>query len=631
MRRYFLSCVLLFLWSSLLLAQKGYVAPKIPEKTNKELEQAILQAEAGKAEDAIQTIEGIIARYPTWTYPRQELGRIYYENGKKQEAVKALQASLLIDTASQLQQLYALGKIYEETSEFEKAIACYRGLMFRSDTTATLFQKAKENKRLLENKKALMVETYAIHPVPFPPEINTEAHEALGRWSLDGEELIFTRMVDGQEDLFFAHPAATPDHWVIEPFPFNTPQNEGAHAISPDGKYLVFTSCNRPDGNGSCDLYISVLKQGKWTKPVNMGPGFNSISWDGQPCFGLDGSSLFFSSSRIGGFGGKDIWYMNQLSPDSWSRPMNAGQYINTPDNEESPFLHFDGQALYFMRDGKEGLGGYDLYMSRKGPDGNWQKAVNLGAPINTGSNEGALSLHPDGYHAIITQETPDRQNDLFQITLPEKFRAYPQQALFVRIRDKTTGKPVSAALELFQLNAEHAIRLTQWSDINGNLTTSIQRNVDYGAIASSPDYVMCSVQLPADSASSRSITLDMIPLTRAVNEPIILENISFNSGSAELLPESEPELNKLLYTLKAHQTMKIEIRGHTDNIGDESANKRLSTDRARAVYDWLVKRGIASTRILFAGFGEAQPIADNMTIEGRRKNRRTEFIITAQ
>ncbi len=343
---------LVFLFSvSSGIGQENYVPPKVPDKYVTELEGAVSSAQIGQTEKAIETIREIIKKYPTWTSPRQELSRIYYNNGNKETAINELEASLAIDTPSQLLQLYTLGRLYEETNHPDKAMACYTAVIQRAAQQEDLLKRAKESRDSLEKKIKLWQETYSISLIPFSAEINTLNHEALGRWTLDGRQLIFTRLLNDQEDIFIAQWDSVDHDWKILDFPFNTPLGEGAHAISPDGKYLVFTACNLRDGLGSCDLFLSVLKNDTWTSPINMGAAFNSPSWESQPCFGLDGLSLYFTSSRPGGFGGRDIWYVYQMSPGKWSKPINAGPVINTTDNEESPFVHFDGQTLYFMSD----------------------------------------------------------------------------------------------------------------------------------------------------------------------------------------------------------------------------------------------------------------------------------------
>jgi outer membrane protein OmpA-like peptidoglycan-associated protein len=317
---------------------------------------------------------------------------------------------------------------------------------------------------------------------------------------------------------------------------------------------------------------------------------------------------------------------MYQISAGNWSKPVNAGPMINTADNEASPFIHFDGQTLYFMRDGQKGLGGYDLYMTRKAIDGKWQAAENLGAPINSGSDEGAMSLHPDGIRAVITRETDFQRNDLFEFELPEKFRAAPLQALYVTITDNETHLPVRARVEVFEVDNLDTMRLSQWADEEGKIAVTLQRNKNYGLISSAEGYMMYSSNMAADTSALRHLNISMIKLSAAAEEVIVLRNIFFETGSASLLPASGPELNKLLWTLRNNTEMKIEIRGHTDDVGEERSNQVLSEARAKAVYDYLIGRGIESSRLTYKGFGETQPVADNTTPEGRKQNRRTEF-----
>ena len=613
---------------TLCTGQGSYVPPKIPAKAENELKEAVLLAQGGQSEESIHKITDVIKRYPDWTAPRRELSRIYYQSGQKQASIEQLEASLAIDTMSQLQELYSLGRIYEDVSKPERALACYDALLRLGTNQPTLIEKASASKTALMKKKDLWKNENDITFTSFDSDINTPNHESLGRWTLDGQTMIFTRMVGEQEDIFFATFDTTARLWKIEDFPYNSPQNEGAHAISPDGKYLIFTSCLRQDSYGSCDLYLSYNQKGQWTKPVNMGPVFNSPSWDGQPCFGLDGLSLFYSSGRPGGFGGRDIWYVYQIAAGKWSAPVNAGPEINTADDEESPFVHFDGQTIYFMRNGKQGLGGYDLYMAHRAINGKWEKAENLGAPINTGADEGALTLHPDGTRAIITRMTENAKNDLFEFKLPEKFKSVPQQALRVSIKDIVSGQPLRARLEVFEVSDFDTIRTSQWTDEDGWISVSLRSGMSYGVMAVADDYMMYSVNLDPDTSALRMLDIKLTPITAAVDKVIVLENIFFETGSAALLPTSEPELNKLLWTLRKNTAMKIEIRGHTDTVGDDKVNQKLSEARAKAVYEYLTGRGIEASRLTYKGFGETQPVADNNTPEGRKQNRRTEFKI---
>jgi outer membrane protein OmpA-like peptidoglycan-associated protein/Tol biopolymer transport system component len=620
--------LMLFQISVSALGQISYEPPKIPEKYIKALSSAVLDADAGMTNDAIIKINELINRFPTWLEPRHQLSRIYYQAGKKNESIATLEEAVSMDTNSQLQQLFTLGRLYEETSDFKKAMTVYEKVILKGIHQPSLAQRAAGNLRALEEKTKAMAFDYTISLVPIPDGINSIDHEALGRWTVDGAYIIFTRFVGGQEDLYIARLADDGLPEWIEEFPFNTEFNEGGHTISPDGKYLVYTSCDRRDGLGSCDLYLSVLTDSMWTTPVNMGPAFNSPGWDSQPSFGLDGLSIWFASTRPGGFGGSDIWFVEQVSRGRWSKPTNAGPAINTTDNEESPFIHFDGRTMYFMRDGKNGLGGYDLYMSRKALDGHWQEPINMGAPINSISDEGALAIHPDGRRAMITRKVEERRNELFEFTLPERFQSSPVQVLYLQVSDSESGVPVRAQVEVFEINGQDTIRISQTADVDGKITVTLELNKPYGLIGTAENYMIHSTHLPADSSRIRQHAFQMTPLAKIASRAVVLENIFFETGSALLLPASYPELHKLLQILHENPTMKIEIRGHTDNVGSDADNQELSDNRAKAVYQYLIDNKIEESRLSFKGYGESQPIANNESETGRQKNRRTEFVI---
>ena len=461
-----------------------------------------------------------------------------------------------------------------------------------------------------------------------PESINSINHEELGRWNVDGNSLVFTRISDKRVGLFEARFTPSNELVSVEAFKIDTIYNGGGHTISPDGKNLVFTLCNRRDNMGGCDLYISQLKNGVWTSPKNLGPTVNSSVWDGQPVFGFDGTSIFFVSARPGGYGGGDIWMSRELSPGNWSPAINVGPGINTANNEGSPYIHFDGHTIYFMRDGTGGKGGFDLYIARLGADGQWGQAENMGGAINTNADEGGLAIHPDGKTALITRATKERKNDLFTFQLPEKFRAAPLQALHVVVKDFETLQPLHARLEIYEVEKFDTTRLSQWADEKGKISTSIQKNKSYGMIADVDGYMPYSKNLEADTSSVRELEIKMIPIGASMDKVLVMQNVFFETGSAALLPGSDPELKKLLFTLKKNTNMKIEIRGHTDNVGSETSNQVLSEARAKSVFTYLTSNGIDPSRLIYKGFGETQPIGDNGTPEGRKQNRRTEFKI---
>ena len=473
----------------------------------------------------------------------------------------------------------------------------------------------------------------SINLTALPAEINTTNHEELGRWSVDGKTLFFTRLNRFNNNttaaIFAAQFESKGKLIAVERFPFDSTYRGGGLTISPDGKKLIFAAYGRKDGFGDYDLYLSTRTNGNWSSPQNMGPAINGQRWESHPSFGVDGTSVYFTSTQPGGMGGGDIWVARETSPGHWSKAVNAGPGINTPNNEGSPYIHFDGRTIYFMRDGNEGMGGYDLYIAHMGIDGKWKPAENMGSAINTNSNEGGLALYPDGVTAIITKATPNQGNELYEFELPVLYQSTPVQALRVKVTDTATNKPVRAQLEVFDTNGKDTIRQSQIADEKGNITVTLDRNKSYGVIASAEGYVMNSTNLQATNEPSRELNVKMISLASSVSKTMALQNIFFETGSYSILSSSEPELNSLARTLQNNPGMKIEIRGHTDNVGDAMSNQLLSENRAKAVLTYLTGKGIPATRITYKGFGEKQPLASNDTEEGRKQNRRTEFVIT--
>lgn len=407
------------------------------------------------------------------------------------------------------------------------------------------------------------------NPVPFSPAnmgpaINSDLDEYLPTLTADGSMLIFTRYHRGHmaEDFFSSRRRTLPDNpdslvWakaVRMAEPLNSDENEGAGCISQDGRILYFTACNRPDGAGRCDLYISYRKNGGWSTPQNLGPAVNTSGYETQPCLSIDGQTLYFVSDRSGGQGGLDIW-RSTLVEGRWSKPVNLGPGINTAGDEKSPFISFDNQSLYFASNGLVGMGGLDLFVCRRTADTLWSQPQNLGYPINTSGDESSLIVSPDGRTAIFSSDQYGGAGglDLYCFDLPVEM-----QAQAVEYKEEIT----EVAPEL------------------------------------------------------------------QVGESITLKNVFFQTGKYTLLDISIVELDKVVEMMLQNPTLRIELGGHTDNVGSEAANQKLSEQRAKAVYDYLVSRNVPAVRLSYKGYGQSQPVADNSTPEGRRQNRRTVFTI---
>ncbi|MBK8843489.1 MAG: PD40 domain-containing protein [Saprospiraceae bacterium] len=295
-------------------------------------------------------------------------------------------------------------------------------------------------------------------PIRLSDSINTYRPEYLPSISADEELLVFSRMIDRQEDLYYSQ--WNKDHWSrAQPLEgVNTEKyNEAGHCVSADGKTIVFTGCNMPGGLGSCDLYISYFKNGRWTQPANLDSPINTPGWESQPSLSADGNVLYFSSERPGGYGLRDIWHTEKSASGRWSTPKNIGAPINTTRNDSSPFIHADNQTLYFMSDGLPGMGGTDLFFSKRIDTEHWDVPINLGYPINTIGNEGALVVNIDGDKAYYTstgakslQDKDGLENtDIYSFELDKEIR--PQSVSFFKalVLDATSSKPIVSGVKI--------------------------------------------------------------------------------------------------------------------------------------------------------------------------------------
>ena len=490
------------------------------------------------------------------------------------------------------------------------------------------------------------------HPVPFDPvnlgdSINSPEDEYVNAITSDEQRLYFTRklprannspenLTEYNEDFYCAN--RVDSVWQKAKnlgAPINTSGNEGALCIAPNGQYLFFAACERDDGYGSCDLYWAKKEGDGWGIPMNMGPVVNSPQWDSQPSFSSDGVTLYFASKRKGGKGSSDIW-STQLQPDgSWSEPVNLGDSINTPQPEMAPFIHPDDQTLYFSSRGHPGMGGLDLYYSRKDANGKWKKPVDLGYPINTFADEITLVVNASGDLAYFSSDKlgGKGKQDIYSFKLyPE---ARPLIATYMKgiVFDKDTKKRLEADFELIDLATNKTIAKASSDQLTGEFLLSIATDKNYALNVSKEGYLFFSDHFELKGLSSKAKPfIKNIPLQEIrVGETVILKNIFFDTDKFDLKEESRTELGKLISFLNSNKDLHIELSGHTDNQGSAEHNIVLSQNRAKAVNDYLTAHGIAAERLSYKGYGMTKPIDTNDTEQGRANNRRTEFRIVSK
>lgn len=569
------------------------------------------------------------------------LGSVFGILKNYQTSVNHFEKAFAIDPAYTIHYKFSYAGYLAGLGQFEKALGAINELLEKAPPKNQKRLKDAEARKksyefALNYAKNNPDSNYVFAPKNMGNTVNSGESEYFPSLTIDGSELIFTRKLNGSNEDFFSSARKPGGDWdIAKPVGgnVNTPQSEGAQHISSDGDWLVFTGCYRPDGFGSCDIYISYKAPGGWLVPENLGQVINSDQWESQPCLSPDKRDLYFASKRNGGYGGSDI-YVSHLLPDGrWSYPENLGPGINTPGDEQCPFIHADNQTLYFTSNHWPGYGDEDLFYVRKQPGGKWTEPVNLGYPINTIDREGTLFIAADGKTAYYASDRSDSKGglDLYSFELRENIRPFKTLWVKGKVFDKKTGAGIASSVELTDLAGKQTISKVL-TDESGNYFITLPVGKDYAFTVNRKGYLFYSDQFLMTSRSPDSTYQKDIPLTPIeTNASIVLKNIFFDSNKSELKPESQTELDKLVRLLTENPGLKIEIGGHTDNVGKPADNLTLSNNRAKSVIDYLIHKNIPAQRLTAKGFGETRPVADNRTEEGRAMNRRTEMRVVSQ
>ena len=456
---------------------------------------------------------------------------------------------------------------------------------------------------------------------------------------IDGSRLFFTRrspIQRGDESFFFS--VRKNSGWGLARDlgpPVNTPGDEGALCLSPDGSQLFFAACSRDDSYGSCDIYVSTRVGIQWSEPENLGAIANSEQWDSQPSLASDGRTLYFASKRKGGKGNSDLWKSVMQTNGKWSIPENMGDSINTPEAEMTPFIHPDGNTFYFASKGHPGMGGADLFMSRKDANGNWGKAINLGYPLNTAAEDISLVVSAAGDTAYFSSDNfgGKGKTDIYSFLLPPAAKPNPVSYVKGIVTDAKTKTYLQAPFELSDLSTGIVVVRSISDAFTGEFLLSLPAGKEYALSVSLKGYMFYSLHFSTGQGKDRFkpeiIAVNLQPF--ALGKTMVLHNIFFDTDQHTLRQKSSVELDKLISFLQENPNLKIEIGGHTDNEGSDVYNLQLSEARAKSVFDYLVARKVAASRLTYHGFGETRPTSTNATPTERGLNRRTEFKIIGQ
>jgi len=590
-----------------------------------------------------------------------KIGTCYLFSYTKSKAVPFLEKARELDANVDPRLNFMLARGYHLTLQWDKAIAEYNAFLKTLNPTELREINDEIQKRITECKsgKELVKKPVNVKIENVGPTINTSYPEYGEVISADESVMIFTSKrpttLGGGKDPFLneyfedIYISNKKDGKWTEAQNIGKPVNDEKHnataGLSLDGQTLY---AYIDENNG--DLYETHLKGDKWEEPKKIGGGVNTKFHESSASLSYDGKTLYFVSDRPGGIGDRDIYYCLKDPKDpkgGWGPAVNIGSTVNSPYGEEGIFAHPDGKTIYFSSQGFNSMGGYDIFKSTLGKNGKWSKPVNLGYPINTPDDDVFFVISASGKHGYYTSIRPDGfgDKDIYMITYLEEPKdttkkmdsvkvAVVAQTTLLKgvITDAKTGNPLEATIEVVDNQKNEVIASFKSNSATGKYLISLPSGKNYGIAVKADGYLFHSenFDIPASSVYQeieKNVALNKIE----VGQKIILNNIFFDTAKSDLRTESTNELENLLKLMNDIATLKIEISGHTDNVGSAEYNQGLSEARAKAVVDYLTKKGVSKSRMVFKGYGFTQPIADNSTEEGRQLNRRTEFKILSK
>lgn len=654
-------CVFLLL---LLAGEKGFAQQTIPpgqytssnKKAIKHFQEGRRYRDARQNKKAEDYFLKAIKEDDKFMEPYMVLALLCQEQARYKESVNYYKKAIDVAPKYTVEKYYMLAELEFALGEYEDAGKHYRDFLS--------FERINPEHRE-ESQFHLKCVDFAIEAKKNPKKVefvnagaavNSENSEYFPSLTTDETSFLFTRRLPFnqslsgyQEDLFLTRTDPKGEWMTAQQVrELSSFGNEGAPCISADGNYMFITMSSDQSGMymdglisgyGHCDIFFTQKVNGRWTKPINLGPKINSGMWESQPSFSSDGRTLYFvrgTPLRSGILTGIDIFYSEIDSDGKFGQAIKLPSNINTAKDEQSVFIHPDNQTLYFASEGHVGMGGDDIFMSKRNPDGTWGDPVNLGYPINTAANENSLLVAPSGRLAYFasSREGGFGELDIYKFEMPDEMK--PEKITYVKgkIYNAKTKEPLEATFELTDLETQKLIARS-YSQRNGEFLVTLTANKNYMVNVNKEGFLFYSdnfslKEIKADFNKPFLLDIPLEPIDLGTH--IELKNVFFDVDKWDLKPESRAELDKLTALLNKNPGLRVELGGHTDNSGDSKKNLMLSSNRAKAVYEYLITNGkIAAARLQYKGYGDTVPKVPNDSPENKAKNRRTEFIVTGK
>ncbi|MCX6206592.1 MAG: OmpA family protein [Bacteroidetes bacterium] len=631
---YFLPILLL----SVIGFSQSYNPDQVNAKALDKYDEAIVLLKDGMIKEAVPVLQNCILLDSNFVDAILSLGAAYGQLKRYQESVDFYEKARTKD--SLYFQVYKLPYAINLAGlgKFDKALSQVDEFLNLPKLSDRSINAAKFRKRCFEfaidyQNNHPNQDLYHFNPINLGDSVNSIYAEYYPSVTVSDNILVFTRAGLHMREDFMESNMTKKGFSLAKPIEgdINIEPKKGAITSSQDGDWILFAGQFSGQGFGNYDIYKSVYTPKGWSEPENLGANINTEFWESSPSLSPDNRVLFFSSNRPGGYGGKDLYISFRNANGSWSPARNMGPDINTKGDELAPFIHPDNQTLYYTSDGLPGYGGSDIYVLRKNAEGEWGKPENIGYPINTIENEGSLAVSADGLTAYYASDKADSRGDLdlYQFEMRPDIRPY--RTLYVKgfVTDKINGKGLPSSVELFDNINNKALMKVQ-TDEKGEYFITLPTGRDYTFTVNRKGYLFYSEQYTlskkdADSTYQKNIALQPV----ALHANFVFNNILFKNNSFELPTAAFIELDKLVQVLNENPSIKLEISGHTDNVGKQEDNLILSSNRAKSIVNYLSSKNIDAKRLSYKGYGSSKPIAENTSEEGRSKNRRTEFTIT--
>lgn len=595
----------------------------------------------GQFMQALDLVQQAISKDKNFVEAWYRQGLIYANMKDVPHAISSFEKALTLTSDPKKQKViwFDLGDCYLMSGDYAKAITVLKQYIQVENQNKQKSDRASMMVRNAEFALASMKEDSGYRIRPLSDTVNCFPMQYFPVLTADESSLIFTRRLgnggEHDEDLVIAH-KDTHGRWTRPESlskNINSFLNEGTCTISADGRKLIFTSCVGRQGFGSCDLFESVRIGNEWTAPKNLGPTVNSGDWESQPTLSADGRTLYFVSDRRGGIGRRDIWMTTLDDNGNWNKAVNVGAPVNTVYDEISPFIHVNNQVLYFASNGQTGFGGYDIFYSERGGQ-KWTAPVNMGSPINTYQDQFSLFITADGKRGYYSHEdqVPSGKvaSRIYEITIPED-KQIQRKSNYIKgvVTDKETHLPLQARIELVDIQRDTVLARVESDSVTGEYLMVLTDGSEYALYINRQHYLFQSLNFDYSGKATREPIIRNIELMPVKKGSVaVLKNIFFDFDKYDLKEKSKPELQKIIRFLQENPTVHIEIGGHTDNAGSAVYNQQLSEKRAQAVYRYLVNAGIDMRRLSAKGYGASRPVDTNDTDEGRQANRRIEFTV---